>query len=58
MQMQMAVLMAGLAGGMIIMSWLLVRYVSEYRYRRLVNDRLEKMVLNMRIQNACSQVGG
>jgi hypothetical protein len=58
MQMQMAVLIAGLAGGLITMSWLLVRYVSGYRYRKLVNDRLEKMALNMRIQNACSQAGG
>jgi hypothetical protein len=56
--MQMLVLTAGLAGGTITLSWLLVRYVSGYRYRKFVNDRLEKMALDMRIQNACSQAGG
>jgi hypothetical protein len=58
MQIQLAVLTVGLAGGMITLSWLLVRFVSGYRYRKFVNDRLEKMALDMRIQNACGKVRG
>jgi hypothetical protein len=58
MEMQMAVLIGGCAGGLSTLSWFLVKVISGYRYRKLVNDRLEKMALNMRIQNACSQTGG
>jgi len=54
MQSQWVALTIGLVGGLVILGRLLVRFVSGYRYRKLVNDRLEKLALDMRIQNACS----
>jgi len=53
MQIQWVVLTIGLVWGLVILGRLLVRFVSVYRYRKLVNDRLEKLALDMRIQNAC-----
>lgn len=47
-------LMIGGAGGVAALSWWLVRFVSGYRYRKLVNDRLEALELGARIRNACS----
>ena len=54
MQTQLVVITIGLVGGLVGLIWLLVRFVSGYRYRKFVNDRLEKMTLEMRIRNACS----
>jgi len=54
MQIQWVVLTIGLVWGMVILGRLLVRIVSGYRYRKLVNDRLAKLALDMRIKNACS----
>ena len=54
MQTQLVVITIGLVGGVVGLVWLLVRFVAGYRYRKFVNDRLEKMTLEMRIHNACS----
>ena len=54
MQTQLVVITIGLVGGLVGLVWLLVRFVAGYRYRKFVNDRLEKMTLEMRIRNACS----
>jgi hypothetical protein len=51
---QVVLLMVGTAGGVVALGWWLVRCLSVYRYRKLVNDRLEALELGARIRNACS----
>ena len=47
-------LVIGAIGGAAALSWWLVRFVSGYRYRKLVKDRLEALELGVRIRSACS----
>jgi len=51
---QMVLLVIGAIGGAATLSWWLARFVSGYRYRKLVSDRLEALELGARIRNACS----
>jgi hypothetical protein len=51
---QVVLLMVGTAGGVVALGWWLVRCLSVYRYRKLVNDRLEALELGARLRNACS----
>ena len=43
----------GGVGGVTTLGWYLMRFVSMYRYRKLMNDRLEALELGARIQSAC-----
>lgn len=43
----------GGVGGVTTLVWYLMRFVSMYRYRKLMNDRLEALELGARIQSAC-----
>jgi hypothetical protein len=47
-------LVIGAIGGAAALSWWLVRFVSGYRYRKLVKDRLEALELGARIRSTCS----
>ncbi|MEE9512802.1 MAG: hypothetical protein V3V46_01895 [Anaerolineales bacterium] len=58
MQTQLVVLAIGSVGGLVALGWLLRRFMSGRRYRRMVNDRLERMDLDMRFRNTCSKAGG
>ena len=58
MQTQLVVLAIGSVGGLVALGWLLRRFMSGRRYRRMVNDRLERMDLDMRFSNTCSNAGG
>jgi hypothetical protein len=50
---QVFLLMIGGAGGLVTLGWYLAKAVSMYRYRKLVEDRLEALELGARIQKAC-----
>jgi hypothetical protein len=54
---QVVLLTIGAAGGLAVLGWWLVRFVSGRRYRKMVNDRLEALELGVRIRNACSEGG-
>ena len=51
---QVVLLTIGAAAGVVALGWWLVQFVSGYRYRKLVNDRLEALELGTRIRNACT----
>jgi len=50
---QVVLLTIGGAGGLVALGWWLVRFVSGRRNRRIVNDRLDALDLDVRIHNAC-----
>jgi hypothetical protein len=52
MQAQLVIVTIGLVGGSALLSRTLLRLVSDWRYRRLVKDRLERMTLDTRIKSA------
>ncbi len=58
MQTQLVALTIGSVGGLVALGWLLRRFMYGRRYRRMVNDRLERMDLDMRVCNTCSKAGG
>lgn len=41
-------------GGAVVLGWLVARFVTDYRYRRLVKDRLEKDALDFRVKKVLS----
>ena len=52
MQAPLVMVTIGLVGGSVLLSRTLLRLVSDWRYRRLVNERLERMTLDMRMKSA------
>jgi len=50
---QVVLLAIGGAGGVVVLGWWLVRFVSGRRYRIIVNDRLDVLDVDVRIRNAC-----
>ena len=51
---QVVLLTIGGAGGLVALGWWLVRFVSGRRYRKIVNDRLDALDVDVRIRSACS----
>ena len=51
---QVVLLTIGGAGGLVALGWWLVRFMSGRRYRKIVNDLLDALYVDVRIRNACS----